>query len=934
MNQLTRASLRYHGRRYLATGIGVAIAVAFVLATIVFGQGMGLAMEQMILGRTVGADTIVTYYNPSIGVDEDEEAAAGEEDESGTASEAGTTGEAANSATAGSAETSEGGEAGAATTKSIFQEIVAGLESVDGVESVYPTGGNYFEIYYGEKTTSGAQPYVSTMPPDGLSTPVTITAGSAPTSGNEILLSDQLAEELGVEVGAEVRAYGTSDIYGNAIETAETGAGGDTFTVSGIFKERKASSITAEAPIAAYVSLDGMSRFNPDFIPDFYLVIGEGEMTNEDQDQLTEAIRSMMLENGWVVDEEEATNAATAGHKNEEDLHAILGLSTLAITAMMLVFPLITSIVAIIIVSSTFQVVVKQRQRELALLRCVGATSKQVKRMILGESAMVGLVGSILGVIIGWFVGAAVLVGTGITVTYGEALTVTSPFAAVISLVVGVVFTVLAGLRPAGLAGRSRPIEALSRSATSGMDASKSRRLQGIISGIIFAGSLAAAIYWVSTADPADSNESVKVFGYVVLACAIGAISGTLFVAAILPGLTSGMGKLSSSTIWQIAASNTGRNPRRTAATGVSVFIGVALISMMLVGAQSVRYTVQESVDATAPVDLVVGNVESPVLRSDLVQGMQSVAGIEASQTLVGTRAEVSIRDTSVPRTSEDDMAEWALSTISSAAVVSGDDLGEVVRGSYTPPTDDQIVVPSWMIYVEDRGNLVAEVCVDDNCRELEIVTSSVGDNLMVDGTTTVLYYVVVSEATLAELSQNTDTLGVVMKLSNPDEYQDTLAYLNEVSSALSYGGSIAIRASVITAIDQVLLVIVVLLLVSVLVALVGVSNTLSLSVVERTQENGLLRAVGMSKRQMMRMLTIESVLMALVAVILGVAVGIGFGLIGLYALPLGVTPQVQMPWIYLGIVVIVAFIAAVLASLLPGYRASRVSPVEALASL
>lgn len=141
-------------------------------------------------------------------------------------------------------------------------------------------------------------------------------------------------------------------------------------------------------------------------------------------------------------------------------------------------------------------------------------------------------------------------------------------------------------------------------------------------------------------------------------------------------------------------------------------------------------------------------------------------------------------------------------------------------------------------------------------------------------------------------------------------------------------------RAQFDMIINIILLVVVSLLGVSVLVALVGVSNTLSLSVAERTRENGLLRALGMSRGQVSRMLTLEAIFIAVTGALMGIILGTFFGVSGMYALPLGTDSTIiAIPWWQLAVVIAVAILAAVLASWLPGRRAARTSPVEALAT-
>ncbi len=873
MNHLTRASLRHHGRRYVATGFGVAVAVAFVVTTFMFGQGIGSLIQSALLaGGLDKADAVLQFYPSS--------------DEALT-----------------------------------FDEVIDTLEKVDGVSEVDTFGGTYFDLSNGEQEVEGGLPYASVYPGTASGVEVEITEGNAPSSSTEIILSEELAEEIGASVGTQVQVQGTTSVLGINVDEDANSFTESTFEVSGLFSTQNFAYVYLTGDIEAYVTVEGMMRINPDYMPSFYLVFSDSEDVSEaEQNALAEALRSAMVEQGWI-DSDQAADVVTAGEEYREFMLKQINLTTSAMTSVLMIFPVITAAVAMIIVSSTFQVIVKQRQRELALLRCVGATSKQVKRMIVGESAVVGLVGSLLGLVVGVLVGGAILAALGIVTPYVKAISMVTVPSLLITGIVGVVFTVLAGLRPAALAGRARPIEALQKSAVSGLDARKPRIIMGIVSAILLVVSLGFAAYLAAGQD-ANSSGYLMRFGLIVLACLVGAIASTMFVAAIMPMLTSGIGKFGRGVIWRMSTLNTARNPRRTAATGTAVFIGVALISMMLVGARSVESTATDGLDSNAPLDLVVGNPDQPVLSSDVVSSLQQIEGVSKTVELQGVVTDVLVKsqdgDSFVP--------------YEQVAVVAVDDLSEVVRGDFEPVGDGEIAAITAAYSTEPYE---AEVCVSDTCVTLNVVDrQTIQTEMMLAGTMYYMEYLLVSQSTLEMLTSQTQTLGVVMLLEDPDDYQDVLARISDVSDQLSFGGGVAFRASIGSMVSGVLLVVVALLAVSVLVALVGVSNTLSLSVVERTQENGLLRAVGMSKRQMMNMLTVESLVMSIVAVVLGLVFGTVFGVIGVLSLPISSTMSLVIPLSELFIVVVIAVIAAILASILPGLRAARVSPVEALASL
>ena len=191
-----------------------------------------------------------------------------------------------------------------------------------------------------------------------------------------------------------------------------------------------------------------------------------------------------------------------------------------------------------------------------------------------------------------------------------------------------------------------------------------------------------------------------------------------------------------------------------------------------------------------------------------------------------------------------------------------------------------------------------------------------------------------ISEANLLKLNPKAPVTDMIVKLKDGVSAASVQKDLAKIDSSLTVNGSALEREMYSKMIDQMLLIVVGLLGVSVLVALVGVANTLSLSVAERTRENGLLRALGLTKRQMKTMLALEAVFISVTGAIIGSALGIFFGAVGILALPLeGLTIFITIPWIQIAAVIGIAVLASLVASWLPGRRAAKVSPSAALAS-
>ena len=190
-----------------------------------------------------------------------------------------------------------------------------------------------------------------------------------------------------------------------------------------------------------------------------------------------------------------------------------------------------------------------------------------------------------------------------------------------------------------------------------------------------------------------------------------------------------------------------------------------------------------------------------------------------------------------------------------------------------------------------------------------------------------------VSEKTLRSIATSLERRAIIIKMADGADAETVQSALLK-DSHLSVNGSALERQMYTKIIDQLMLVLVGLLGVSVLVSLVGVANTLSLSVAERTRENGLLRALGLTRRQMKSLLALEALFLSMTGALIGVGMGVAFGWVGVMSLPIdGTTPVLSVPWLQLVGVCVVAIVSALIASWLPGRRAAKVSPSEALAT-
>jgi putative ABC transport system permease protein len=592
----------------------------------------------------------------------------------------------------------------------------------------------------------------------------------------------------------------------------------------------------------------------------------------------------------------------TGTEQAEATAASMLGNST-ALAAVLLVFATVALLVAGLVIANTFAVLLAQRTRDLALLRCVGATARQVRRSVLGEALLTGLGASVLGVLagIGLAAGVSGLAGgtdspiplSGVSVP---------PYAIAVGIGVGTLVTLLAALAPARAATRVAPLAALRP-----VDAAPLRSRPGVLR--LVAGLLLLL-----------PGVALMGLGVVVADVLIALAGGVLsFLGVVLlaqravPPVVAAAGRLLGGiggVPGRLAAGNATRNPRRTAATATALLIGVTLTTAMVVGAASTRATAQAGLAAAYPTDVLVEGGGEPV-PATLLEQLETVDGVSAGTALTG--AELTGPDGQPVHAQGVDVAA-ATPVLRSTREVTLPELG-------------QVVLPAWQAEAWDvRTGDPVTLGEGDRSRTLTVVLG--GDEVASPRLTAV---------ELAGLAPDAGVDGLWLRLSDDADQNAAVDELSDLAGTAvptaQVVGLATERAAVDSVLDMLLLVVTGLLGVAVVIALIGVGNTLALSVVERRQESGLLRALGLTRGQLRGLLAWEAVLVAGVAAVLGVLLGGAYGLIGAASV-LGNLGDIVLavPWLQVAAIVLVATGAGLLASVLPARRAARTPPVAAIA--
>lgn len=585
----------------------------------------------------------------------------------------------------------------------------------------------------------------------------------------------------------------------------------------------------------------------------------------------------------------------------------------------MLGFAGIAFLVGIFLIINTFSMLVAQRTREIGLMRAIGSSRKQVNRSVLVEATLLGLFGSILGV--GAGVGLAVglmklMSAAGMDLSTRD-LTVkaTTP---VIGLLLGVVVTVLAAYLPARRAGKISPMAAL-RDAGTPADG-KAGLVRGII-GLVLTGAGTFALFAAAGADKASDGSLVLGLG-VVLTLIGFVIVGPLLAGGVVRVISAVLLRFFG-PVGRMAERNALRNPRRTGATGAALMIGLALVACLSVVGSSMVASATDELDKTVGTDFII-------------QGNQRIVpqAAKAIESTPGLAHVTHYRDIEAELTAPDGSSD-------SDGVTAADP--SYAQDLHRKTTAGELTAA----YGKDAMSVGSEFATKHHVK--------LGDTLTVafkGGSTTKLKVAAITDDNVA-IDQgaryvSTETMRKYLPADRipPDQImfatakngQEKQAYAALKKSMEQYPqyqvrDQTDYKQELKDQIGQLLNMVYGLLGLAIVVAVLGVINTLALSVVERTREIGLMRAIGMSRRQLRRMIRLESVVIALFGALLGLGLGMGWGATAQKLLALEGLKVLEIPWpTIIGVFVGSAFVG-LFAALIPAFRAGRMNVLNAIAT-
>ncbi|MGH4035012.1 ABC transporter permease [Actinomycetota bacterium Odt1-20B] len=611
----------------------------------------------------------------------------------------------------------------------------------------------------------------------------------------------------------------------------------------------------------------------------------------------------------------------TAAEQAESDA-AQLGGFLDVIKYVMLGFAGVAVLVGIFLIVNTFSMLIAQRTRELGLLRALGADHRQVRRSVLIEAVLLGVVGSTLGLAagIGLAVGLIELMGVfGMNLKSTEmVIGVATPVAA---YVVGVGVTFVAAYLPARRAAQVSPMAALADAEVTGVG--RPLRTRAIAGAVVGAAGL-AALAGCAAADRTASAASLLGAG-IALTLVATVVAGPLLVRPVIRVLGAAFPALFGS-VGRMSQRNALRNPRRTGATAAALMIGLALVGGLSVASASMTKSFDRQIDKTLGADFVVQNATTFAPFADEVG--RKVNATKGAGLVVRQRfatVEVTLPDGK---------------HVTSAAAGYGPRLDDVVHLTYAQGDSAAALAPEHIgmdkDFAADHGVRVGSVIPVEfpGKRTARLTVGALTDQDQAEGPG-MKGGLFVGYGTMTQYVPGGQDVALMVNAAagtDPDTLRQNLERALDPYPQVRVLDQADYKELIRQQIAVLLYLVYALLGLAIVIAVLGVVNTLALSVVERTREIGLLRAIGLARRQLRRMIRLESVVIAVFGAVLGLALGLVWGVAVSQVLALQGMKEFAVPWTTLVAVVLGSVVVGIVAALLPALRASRMNVLAAIA--
>ena len=904
LSTVARANLRASKKKYILTGIGIAISSFFISAVLMLTSSL-----QATLDATIG-DIYANSQNVVISA-----GVANQDDGNSTAK------------------------------LPMSNDTIKKLQESPEVSSswiLYSFSGTYGADK--EKVTYASTPSSKDLSPFNIE-------GNLPSKDTELLVAKSFAEKHNLKIGDKVTM---PNIVTSA--TDKDNAKDTEYTLTATFSTGISDSQMSDNVFIGGTSLADIAR---------QLADEEGGIVSDPSKPMAPQA-FIKLKNNTQESRDALQKELNTGDKNTTPKvfsntqmmdHLKKQLSSLfdALGTILVAFAILALLVSSFVISNTFAVLVGQRTRELALLRTLGARGGSLVRMLLMESLVIGLFFSIIGS------AAVYAVGGILNAMFSTFIVNFSPVAFIVGVLMCTVVTVLASLAPARTALRISPISAMSANTE---QAVKKPSIIGGIIGVVLA--IAGGI--LTTAALKDNNGGTAITT-IMWACLLYALAVFLLTPWILLPLVRIIGSVLRGQTGKLALANSLRSPKRTVSTGRAVLVGTLVIGIVLTGHSVLSTSIAKELDRLYPVTAYAPFGESSVTNSsanvtkaknvaDKIKGLKNVEAVS-----VGSAAGV------IEYTAKPDNA-GSTNLKDNVMSLSNDDLHKVSTGeSNINLKDDEVLVPQdiWDLGKFDNntrlkltgplGTVEAKPIKAETKEPFFVVNPATGakvqdaSNPQPATNEQAMPEDPAAQETLMKAAKENPALArsfaargtatmVLMRAKTPLTSSDNSQLQSELAKAndgTEFQGGLSIRKSNDQTLSIMLNASLILLALAVVIAVIGVANTMTLSVNERRRENAMLRSLGLSRKQLRRMVSTEAVMITLGALAMGIVSGVLIGLVLSRVLVRAIREAMEMvpalPITGMVLVLVVGLLAAFAASAIPAFRSARQSPVEGLRS-
>ena len=766
-----------------------------------------------------------------------------------------------------------------------------GVAKLNAVESTTviaaTTDGDPIQTGQGTSTATIYYP-----PADKVGTAATVVDGREPTGTGEAVVNQNAAEQYGLSLDQEL----------TVVDPQKR----ETYTIVGFYDD----GMTQGPTLSFQLSPDTYKQFYAPDATASRVTLAATEDTTPQQlvDDLRTAFPDLKFDTGEVLAEE-------ATKQIREALSFV--------SYFLIAFGLVGLLVGTFLIANTFSMIVAQRTKEFALLRALGASKRQISRSVSIEAFIVGLIGSLLGVVAGAGLVALIKVvmsandmplpdgGLGLSVR-----------AVVVPVVVGVLVTMLSAWAPARRAGRVQPVEAMRSSESSSAQPLKVRTIIGVL---LIAVSVAAVLTGVLWEEGTTAQRAI-----LVGVAAVGLIGG-LFLAgpAFSLPVVPPLGRLIGApfgAVGRLASTNTRRNPRRTSATAFALMLGVALVTVIGMLGATMKESVAEVTENEIVSDYVLAGPQNSTfpIPPDLPERLVDVEGV--GDVVTYSESPIAINGE----------FGYQFGPYKASPVFTGDP-GKLAKlnmvdGSSSVDGATIIAPEEW---AAQRGWKVGDtVTVSAPGASPGSVEATIGG---IFAPSSVIQAPVIGYDTAVQLiapeAMKINMIGVTGDgVIDSEQLRANLEAEVKPDIIVQVRSTEEMSGEVTALIDQMLYILYALLSLAVVIAILGIVNTLTLSVIERRQEIGMLRAVGSRRGQIRTMIILESVQMALFGALLGTLLGLGLGSAFLTVLSGQGLDVIVIPWMLVVVMLGGSIVVGILAALWPAHRAAKTPPLDAIA--